>query len=294
MSGTVFIGLPVRNGGDYLRTALESVIRQTYQDWRLLVSDNSSTDATVEIVEEYRGRDSRISLRRQHTNLGSFGNFRFCAESCPAEATYFAWFAHDDAWEPEFLAATAGRLEREPDAGFAWTNVYALDSFDQCQGISADYSRYSGDMVWPAARYVLEHESCGKAMLVQSVFRPELMRAALAAIPEKYREPNWDNIFNLACLSRGALVVDKRPLFGKRAPRPTDAPGHLEAWRITFDPRLGLNDDAWRDYFDAMGAVVAGTRRACALKGMIWWRRHTRHFFVPRRALASSSIVVSE
>jgi len=294
MSGTVFIGLPVRNGADYLRTSLESVIGQTYGDWRLLVSDNSSTDATVDLVEEYSQRDPRISLRRHQTNIGPFANFCFCAKSCPADVSYFVWFAHDDVWEPEFLAATAGRLARQPEVGFAWTNVYALDSFDQCQGISPDYSRYGGDTAWPAVRYALEHESCGKAMLVQSVFRPKLMRAALAAIPTNYDKPNWDNVFNLACLTRGSLAVDERPLFGKRAPRSTDAPGHFEAWKITFDRRLGLNDEAWREYFDAMGAVVAGTRYAAALRGIIWWRRHTGRFFVPRRALASSSILVDE
>jgi len=292
MSGTVFIGLPVRNGGEHLRTALDSVMRQTYRDWNLLVSDNSSMDGTVEIVEEYRRRDPRISLKCQPIDLGAFANFRFCAESCPAGAAYFAWFAHDDVWEPEFLAATAGRLEIEPDVGFAWTNVFAIDSFDQRQGISADYSRYVGQTLWPAVRYILEHESCGKAMLVQSVLRPQLMRAALAAIPAKYQQPNWDNVFNLACLARAALAVDKRPLFGKRAARPCDAPGHFEAWRITFDRRLGLNRVAWCEYFSAMDAVVAGTRYAGALNGMIWWRRYTGHYFVPRRALALSSVVV--
>ncbi len=294
MSGVVFIGLPVRNGIAYLRNALESVLAQTYQDWRLLVSDNASTDATSDLVEDYRERDSRISLWRQQTDLGAFTNFSFCADNCPADASYFAWLAHDDVWEPEFLSATIGRLARQSDAGFAWTNVYALDSYGQRHGISADYSRFSGEAAWPAARYVFEHESCGKAMLIQSVFRPDLARTALASIPKNYQAANWDNVFNLACLARGSLVVDERPLFGKRAVRPTDAPGHIEPWRITFDRKLGLNNDAWREYFNAMDAAVADTRHAMALRGMIWWRRRTGHFFLPRRALASSDIVVEE
>ena len=45
----VTIGLPVYNGGQFLATALDSLLGQTFTDFELIISDNASTDATEEI-----------------------------------------------------------------------------------------------------------------------------------------------------------------------------------------------------------------------------------------------------
>lgn len=52
--------MPVRNGQEYLRSAIESVRRQTVQDWRLLILDHGSSDNTPRIVEELAHTDRRI------------------------------------------------------------------------------------------------------------------------------------------------------------------------------------------------------------------------------------------
>lgn len=293
MKPALFIGLPVYNGTAHLRKALESVLAQKYEDWQLLVWDNNSTDGTVDLVEQYAHLDSRISIARHPNNIGAIANFVACARACPAEADYFAWFAHDDVWEPNFLDATVGRLKREPKAGFAWTNVQALDAYGQYQGTATDYSRYAGSGIWPAARFVLEHEVCGKAMLIYSVFRRSLVMAAVEAIPAGYVEASWDNVFNLACLSRAQLTVDRRHLFGKRAPRPTDAPGRYDPWTIRFDTTLGLSSKSWHAYFATMREAIRGTTHETLLTMLIRWRRYSRSYVIPRRALAASDISIA-
>lgn len=275
-----------------MRKAIESVLAQTYRDWRLIVADNASTDATPEIVREYCKRDARISLARHQENIGAIANFCHCVSVCPLDVAYFVWFAHDDIWEPDFLLSTAGRLVCEPNASLAWTNVYALDAYDQCQGRALGYSRYAGRPIATAARYVMEHEACGKAMLIHSVFRVPILRAALAAVPASYRGANWDNVLNLACVSRGSLIVDEQHLFGKRAPRQVDALGHFEPWHISFDRRLGLRSADWNQYFDALRSVVAGTRYCIALQALIAWRRYTAQYLVPRKVIAASNVVI--
>ena len=68
----VAIGMPVLNGANFIRPALDSLLAQTYQDFTILVSDNASTDETVAIVEEYMRRDPRISLQRHpHQHRGA-------------------------------------------------------------------------------------------------------------------------------------------------------------------------------------------------------------------------------
>jgi glycosyltransferase involved in cell wall biosynthesis len=293
MSASTFIGLPVRNGGRHLRVAVDSILSQDFEDWHLLIADNASDDATSEIIQQYCKSDARISSVRHGENIGALDNFLHCVRACPLDARYFVWFAHDDVWQPQFLSATVGALEGAPDASFAWTNVYALDLFDQRQGVAADYSRFSGGNLRAPARFVLEHETCGKAMLIYAVFRPALLHAALDAVGD-YLGWGWDNIFNLACLSRGGLLVDKRPLFGKRAPRPTDAIGRIELWQVQIDRRLGLSNEEWRTYFDAMSSVVQGTAYALPLKTLIRYRAFTRQYRVPVREMMDAGITFSE
>ena len=73
----VTIGMPVRNGVDQIRVAIDSLLAQTHRNLRLIISDNCSTDDTFEICNAYAREDSRVTVVRQPQNLGICGNFRF-------------------------------------------------------------------------------------------------------------------------------------------------------------------------------------------------------------------------
>lgn len=53
--------MPAYNVGKYLKPCIESLIRQSYADWRLIVIDDGSTDDTAEIVDRYAAKDARIT-----------------------------------------------------------------------------------------------------------------------------------------------------------------------------------------------------------------------------------------
>jgi len=115
MSTFVSIGLPVYNGGEKLRRALDSLLAQTHTNFELIISDNASTDGiTKEITEEYARRDSRIRLTRQPVNQGILANFLWVCTQARGE--YFMWAAHDDAWSSNYVAALAQRLDESPEA----------------------------------------------------------------------------------------------------------------------------------------------------------------------------------
>ncbi len=99
----VSIGLPVYNGERYLAIAIESVLRQTFTDFELIISDNASTDSTWEICREYAARDDRIRLCRNETNVGSIRNFDLVFRQ--ARGNYFMWMSHDDVLGETSLAA---------------------------------------------------------------------------------------------------------------------------------------------------------------------------------------------
>ena len=122
-SPLVTIGLPVFNGENYLREALDGLLAQTFGDFELLISDNASTDATEHICREYAARDPRIRYFRRQTNVGVVANHNDLL--AVARGRYFKWVGHDDVYEPALLARCVGALEADPTAVLAnvWDGV---------------------------------------------------------------------------------------------------------------------------------------------------------------------------
>jgi glycosyltransferase involved in cell wall biosynthesis len=110
----VSIGLPVFNGERFLAAAIESVLKQTYQDLELILSDNASSDVTADICREFAARDGRVRYFRQDHNVGAGPNHNTCAEQARGE--YFRWASDDDLMEPDYLTKCVAALEANPDA----------------------------------------------------------------------------------------------------------------------------------------------------------------------------------
>jgi glycosyltransferase involved in cell wall biosynthesis len=74
--------MPTYNGGRYIAEQIESIQRQIYRDWYLLVSDDCSTDGTLGVVKSYAAKDPRISVVSEGIrHRGSKENFMCCSNS---------------------------------------------------------------------------------------------------------------------------------------------------------------------------------------------------------------------
>lgn len=105
--------MPVYNGGPALRTVIEGVLAQTYPAFRLVISDNASTDGTEGLCREIAERDPRVTYIRQSVNIGPEANFDFVLNR--ADTEYFMWAAADDLRSEDFLQQSAGFLDGHPD-----------------------------------------------------------------------------------------------------------------------------------------------------------------------------------
>jgi len=76
MSPELTVLMAVRNGGTFLPTAVESILRQSYRNFRFLVVDDASTDQTRERLREYASQDHLTSGSRQRKAPGSPGWMR--------------------------------------------------------------------------------------------------------------------------------------------------------------------------------------------------------------------------
>lgn len=112
MQADITIFLPVYNGANYIRQAIDSVLAQSYTNWTFLIVDNCSTDNTAEICQPYLA-DSRFTYVLNEINLGVHGNFHKALGLC--DTKYFAYLSHDDIYvRTDAFAEARGLLEADP------------------------------------------------------------------------------------------------------------------------------------------------------------------------------------
>src|SRR6185437_453597 len=66
----VSVVTPVYNGADYIAECIESVLKQTYENWEYVIVDNRSTDDTLEIARGYEAREPRIRIVTPNVFVG--------------------------------------------------------------------------------------------------------------------------------------------------------------------------------------------------------------------------------
>ncbi len=122
----ISVGLPVYNGEKYLRSSIDSILAQTFDDFELIISDNASTDGTENICREYADRDARIQYFRNEKNLGAAGNYNILVEK--ARAKYFRWQNADDYIEPNLHELCFKILEKNPDCVLTFGKTKVIDA----------------------------------------------------------------------------------------------------------------------------------------------------------------------
>jgi glycosyltransferase involved in cell wall biosynthesis len=115
--------IPVHNGANYIRAALESVLSQTYTHFQILILENASTDSTVDIIHEFA--DDRITIVPAASALNIEQNWGRIVEQ-PLTG-YITFMGHDDVLYPDFLAEVVTLIAAEPDASLYQVQFEAID-----------------------------------------------------------------------------------------------------------------------------------------------------------------------
>ena len=129
-------GLPVYNGGPFLRETLDSLVNQDCGDFELIICDNASTDDTEDICQAYAAGDSRIRYYRNEKNMGAAWNYNRVFEL--SRAKYFKWTAADDPVDRRFLGSCADMLDSRPDAALCYPLTKVIDLQGEPMTLEAD------------------------------------------------------------------------------------------------------------------------------------------------------------
>lgn len=119
------IGLPVYNESKFIAQTIQSLKNQTHKDFRVLVSDNCSTDNSWEIIEKSTAGDSRFVCIRQEKNLGSAENFNFLLKN--SASPLFMWLGAHDLIAENYLKIISEILLTNKDIALAYSRVNWID-----------------------------------------------------------------------------------------------------------------------------------------------------------------------
>ncbi len=117
----VSIIIPVYNGSNYLKDAIDSALSQTYSNIEILVINDGSTDNTEEIAKSY---GSKIRYYKK-PNGGVSSALNFGISKMKGE--YFSWLSHDDMYLPEKVEEEVKCLGSLDKTTIIFSNFYLFD-----------------------------------------------------------------------------------------------------------------------------------------------------------------------
>ena len=116
--------LPVRNGGEYVKECVKSILSQTYPHFNLLVLDNCSTDGTLEWILSLQ--DKRIIVYPSKESLNIEQNWARIA-SVPKNE-FMTCIGHDDILLPGYLEEMDALIQKHPGASLYQTHFNFIDA----------------------------------------------------------------------------------------------------------------------------------------------------------------------
>lgn len=145
MKPLVSIITPSLNQGKFIRAAIESVLNQDYEQIEYIVIDGGSTDDTLSILEEYKGRLTYISEPDEGQSNAINKGFRM------AHGSIVAWLNSDDVYEPGCVSHAVELMEAQPQAALLYGEGYLID--DRGEKIRAfehtrDFSLWALIYIW--------------------------------------------------------------------------------------------------------------------------------------------------
>ncbi|MFZ5964207.1 glycosyltransferase [Thalassococcus sp. BH17M4-6] len=113
MTPDVTVCLPVYRSEHTVGRAIESVLAQTHEAFRLHISVDPSDDRSAEVCRSF-AHDPRVSVTENDTRLGWVGNVNACLDA--VDTSFFLFCFHDDTLDPICLERLLARMSEKPDA----------------------------------------------------------------------------------------------------------------------------------------------------------------------------------
>lgn len=221
----VAIILGAYNGEEFIGPQLESILAQTHGCWELHVSDDGSTDRTLEIVEAFRAKAAQHIAVRRGPQRGATANFLATITDATIEADYFAYCDQDDVWYPDRLARGVGWLRSQPRSTPAlWCSRTEIVNRD---GSHLGYSPLFGKP--PSfGNALVQNIGGGNTMLMNAVARDLLLQVGMKNVVAH----DWWT-YKVVAGAGGSVFYDPRPSLKYRQ-HDRNQVGANNSWRASL------------------------------------------------------------
>jgi glycosyltransferase involved in cell wall biosynthesis len=199
----ITVCIPTFNRINILPFAIDSVLKQSYQNLELIVCDDGSSDDTPNLMSQFA--DNRIKYIRHHQNIGKSNNMRSGFEAASGE--YFIKFDDDDRLTPDFLERTASILNQDSNIDFVGTDHWIIDINNvRDQAKTYENSRRWGRANLPAGVV----DNLLEVVFIQQSFQIGATLFRRQTLQEVgFMQPNWQNCEDNDLLVRLALAGKK-------------------------------------------------------------------------------------
>lgn len=198
MSQTVTILLSAYNGERYLKEQIESIRRQSFVHFNIIVRDDGSNDRTQKILSEYQ--EQNILKWYGGDNLKPAKSFWNLIELAP-ESEYYAFSDQDDYWMPDKLSTAIEALKIYNDVPAMYCSAYQLTD-ENLNPIRTDLHKPTIDIY----HAVIDNIATGCSV----VFNARLMALLRSYTPQYYfMHDEW--LYKLCVAIGGVVVYDPIP-----------------------------------------------------------------------------------
>lgn len=169
------------NSEKYISKTIESVINQSYKNWELLITDDYSTDHTIEIIESYSKKDSRIKFFKLTKNSGAAVARNNSINN--SKGKYIAFIDSDDLWEMNKLNEQLFFM-KDNNIHFSFTAYKIIDDNGNSTGKTVDSSQ-TGSFSYKDMLAKKATLGCSTVMLNKKAFK-DLLNIPLLRTGQDY------------------------------------------------------------------------------------------------------------
>jgi glycosyltransferase involved in cell wall biosynthesis len=207
--------LPTYNRGRLLRDAVESVVRQTFVNWELVIVDDGSTDGSTSFVSELADRRIRVT---NIAHSGSPARARNAGVDV-ASGEWITFLDSDDVWLPQKLELQITALREQSACGWSCTGFGFIDE------VGAPTHQRAGRPYQPVSGWILDELLGGVAGLTVALQTVAVRRSLLAEVGEfddaLVPREDFDLILRLARRSQILALRDPLTLIREHTGRTT-------------------------------------------------------------------------
>jgi len=182
----ISVVIPAYNAELTIRETIESVQKQTFSDFELIIINDGSTDGTLEVIESIN--DSRLKIFSYQNGGLSVARNRGVVH---ATGEFIAFLDADDLWTPDKLELQLVALEQYPEAGLAYSWTYFMNEKENCL-FPGSRSCYEGNVY----KHLLIHNFIANGS--NPLIRREVIESVGGFDPELSHFADWDYWLRIA------------------------------------------------------------------------------------------------